>query len=107
MGYLFLFLAIVPERAGTLLLQSAEGFTRPLPTAGCIAAHVLRFCGLSRSLHHIPLSAACATRCGAGNVAAAPLPAFLFREPVNGIGIVGLAPVIADAVLLNLHGTSH
>lgn len=107
MGYLFLFLAIVLELAGTTFLKYAEGFTRPLPTAGCIAAYVLCFYCLSKSLHYIPLNVAYATWCGLGIVAATLLSVFLFRESVSAVGITGLALVVSGVVLLNLHGASH
>lgn len=107
MGYVFLLLAIALELLATTLLKLAEGFTRPWPTAGCIAAYVACFYFLSRSLRYIPLNVAYATWCGLGIVAAALLSALLFREHINAAGIVGLALVVAGVVILNLYGSAH
>lgn len=107
MGYLLLFLAIVFELAGTTLLKYAEGFTRPLPTLGCVAAYVLCFYCLSKSLHYLTLSVAYASWCGLGIVAATLLSVFLFRESINAAGVLGLALVVIGVVVLNLYGTAH
>lgn len=107
MGYVFLAAAIVLELLGTTLLKYSEGFTRLYPTLGCIAAYVLCFYCLAKSLQFINLSVAYATWCGLGIVAATALSILLFRESLNAWGIVGLILVVAGVVLLNLYGTSH
>lgn len=106
-GYLYLLAAIGLELLATTLLKYAEGFTRLWPTLGCVGAYVLCFWCLSRSLQHIELSVAYATWCGLGIVAATALSVFLFRESLNGAGVLGLCLVVAGVVILNLYGTSH
>lgn len=107
MGYLFLFLAIVLELLGTTFLKYSEGFSRLLPTLGCIVAYVACFFFLSRSLHYISLSIAYATWCGLGIVAATLLSVCIFRESISALGLLGLGLVIVGVVLMNLYGTSH
>lgn len=107
MGYLYLFLAIVFELAGTMLLKFTDGFTRLFPTAGCIAAYAACFFFLSKSLHTVPLSIAYATWCALGIVAATVIAVWLFRESITPLGILGLVLVVVGVVLLNLYGGTH
>lgn len=106
-GYLYLLAAIGLELLATTLLKYSDGFTRIPPTLGCVAAYVLCFWSLARSLRTIELSVAYATWCGLGIVAATALSVWLFRESLNGPGILGLVLVVAGVVILNLYGTAH
>ncbi|UQZ88921.1 QacE family quaternary ammonium compound efflux SMR transporter [Deltaproteobacteria bacterium Smac51] len=107
MVYLYLVLAVFGELIGTTCLKYAQGFTRPLPSAGAVGAYVICFYFLSKSLTGINLSVAYASWSGLGIVAAALLSLFLFNEQLNLIGIIAVVLIIAGVVILNIFGSVH
>ena len=107
MPYLYLLLSIAGELMGTLCLKYAEGFTRPWPTAGAIAAYVICFFFLSKSLRGIELSIAYASWSGIGIVAATCLSVFLFKEHLNAAGVFAIVLIVTGTELLNVSGSAH
>lgn len=105
MGYFYLTIAIAGELAGTTCLKYAAGFTKLLPTLGCIVFYVVSFYCMSRCLNYISLSITYATWSVVGIVVTTILSVFLFRETLTRLGILGLILIIAGVILLNLFGS--
>ena len=106
MGYLFLALAIIGELIGTTLLKYSEGFTKFIPTTGCVLAYVACFYFFSKCLTSINLSVAYATWSGVGIIAATLLSVYIFKEKIDIIGVVGILLIVVGAVLLNFFSAS-
>ncbi|MCR6547089.1 DMT family transporter [Dehalobacterium formicoaceticum] len=107
MGYVYLFLAISLELLGTFLLKYAAGFTKLLPSLGCLIAYGLCFFLFSKALLSINLSVAYATWSAIGIIASVFISIGIFKETINFLGIIGVVLVIAGVILLNVYGTSH
>jgi small multidrug resistance pump len=101
-SYLYLAGAIVFEVVGTSALKASTGFSKLWPTflmAVCFAAAL--FC-LSQTLRTIPLGIAYAIWCGVGIILTALSGWFIFRQPIDGAGLVGMALIIAGVLVINL-----
>lgn len=97
--WLLLALAIATEVVGTLCLRASEGFTRPGPAVGVLAAYAVSLPLFARALHgELGLGVAYGTLTGCGLAAAALLSALLFGEPLSVVQVLGLV-VIAVGVL--------
>lgn len=57
------------ELTGTTLLKYSQGFTKLLPTIGCLVSYFICFFSFSRALNDLNLGTAYATRSGVGIVA--------------------------------------
>ena len=107
MAYLFLGLAIVCELIATTLLKQSTGFTKLMPTLGCIVFYVTSFYCLSKALEEINLGIAYATWSGVGIVATTLISAHLFHQGVSLAGVIGLIMIISGCIVLNLFGNVH
>lgn len=106
MAYVMLGGAIALELLGTTMLKYSAGFTKPLPTVGCLIAYFFCFFLFSKSLNSINLGAAYATWSAVGIVVSAVISAVLFGEKLNTVGILSLVLIITGCVLLNLFGVA-
>ena len=108
MGYLFLAVAIVGEVIATTFLKFTSGersiwWAYPIVGVG----YVLAFWMLSLTLGRgVPLGIAYALWAGIGVVLVAIISWVVFNESLTWLQILGMALVIAGAVLLEL-GASH
>lgn len=105
MPYLLLAVAICFELVGTSFLKMSAGFTKLLPTLGCITSYIICFYSFSKSLLDINLSIAYATWSAVGIIAATLLSVFIFKEQITAWGVVGIIIVIIGVVMINLLGT--
>ncbi|MDT2833732.1 multidrug efflux SMR transporter [Vagococcus carniphilus] len=106
-GYLFLLVAIIGEVIGTNLLKATEGFSKPLPTLYIIIAYVISFYFLSLSFKTIPISVAYAIWGAIGIILITIFSVVVWKEPLNGMTIVGLGFIIIGTIMVNLFGTGH
>ncbi|MFW0154530.1 DMT family transporter [Rothia sp. P6271] len=106
MPYLFLFLAIGAELIATSLLKTTEGFTRLLPTLGCLSLYGLSFFGLSHAVKDIPVGVAYAMWSGLGTAAIVGIGAVFLGEPLSVIKVIGVGLIIAGVLILNLSGAA-
>ena len=65
-AYLFMFIAIFCEVAGTLLLPSTQNFTKIIPTAVAATCYLTALFCLTHVLHKIPIAIVYATWSGLG-----------------------------------------
>ena len=104
MAYALLVLAIAVEIAGTSLLKATEGFSRPVPTAGVIAAYAAAVLLLAHVVRTVPVGVAYAMWSGLGTAGIAAIGAAFLDEPLGVAQVAGIALVIAGVVVLNLGG---
>ncbi len=108
MAYLMLLAAIAAEVAGTSLLKSTEGFTRPWPTAGCLLAYVVAFLMLAQAVDHgMDVGVGYALWAGLGTTAIVLVSAVFLGEAVTAGMVAGIGLIIAGVVVLNLSGAGH
>ncbi|MBM7051146.1 multidrug efflux SMR transporter [Rothia sp. ZJ1223] len=107
MPYLFLILAIAAELLATSLLKTTEGFTRLLPTLGCLALYGFSFFALANVVKDIPVGVAYAMWSGLGTAAIVAIGAVFLGEPVTVVKVVGVSLIIAGVVILNVGGSTH
>lgn len=100
-GYIYLGIAIVGELIGTNLLKVSAGFSHLLPTIGTLFAYGLCFFFLSLSIKTVPLNLAYASWAGLGLISI-----YLWHEPLNMIGVVGLILIVLGVILLDGFGTA-
>ncbi len=107
MAYVFLGVAIAIELAATTMLKYTEGFTKLLPTLGCVALYIACYFCLARALLKMNLGIAYATWCGVGIVVTAVISAVVFKQGLTTAGAIGIALIVAGCILLNLFGSAH
>lgn len=103
-GWWLLMLAVASEVMGSSALKASQGFSKLLPSLLVVLGYGSAFYLLSQSLKTIPLSVAYAVWSGLGTALIALLGWLVFKEPMNGPMVLGIALIIAGVVLLNLVG---
>ena len=107
MAYGFLFVAIVLEVVGTMLLPATQNFTRPLPTAATVAAYAAAFYLLTHVLGAVPIGVAYATWAGMGIFLIATFGFVVYGQSLPWPALTGLAFIVAGVVLVNLYAKAH
>lgn len=102
MAYFCLILAIGAELIATTLLNCSEGFTRFMPSLGCVLAYVVCYYSFSKAVMRINLSVAYATWCGVGILATALISFLVFGQKLSPAGIAGVLCVALGCMLVNL-----
>ena len=95
MAWFCLLLAGAFEIVFALGLKYTEGFTRPWPSAGTLAAAGVSLWLLTQSLRTIPVGTAYAVWTGIGAVGTAVLGMILFGEPRDVARIVCILLIVA------------
>ena len=100
-AYLFMFIAIFCEVAGTLLLPSTQNFTKFVPTSVAAFCYLTALYCLTHVLHKIPIAIVYATWSGLGIFTIAILGYIFFKQSLNWQAILGLFLIVAGVVLVN------
>ena len=100
-AYLFMFIAIFCEVAGTLLLPSTQNFTKIIPTAVAATCYLTALFCLTHVLHKIPIAIVYATWSGLGIFTIAIIGYFFFKQNLSWKAILGLFLIVAGVVLVN------
>tara|TARA_B100001778_G_C18442767_1_gene563116 strand:- start:95 stop:427 length:333 start_codon:yes stop_codon:yes gene_type:complete len=100
-AYIFMFVAIFCEVAGTLLLPSTQNFTRPIPTVVAATCYLTALYCLTHVLHKIPIAIVYATWSGLGIFTIAIFGYFFFKQSLSWQAIVGLFLIVTGVVLVN------
>lgn len=101
-GYIYLFIAILFEVAGSAFLKTAEGFTNLWPTIFLVICYGLSFTIFVFALKTISLSIGYSIWAGLGTAGAALVGMFLFNEALSGLNMIGLVVIIAGVVIMNM-----
>lgn len=102
MAYLFLSIAIIAEVIATSALKSADGFTKLFPSLLVIVGYSIAFYFLSLVLKTVPVGLAYAIWAGAGTALIALAGFFLFSQPLDLPGIIGIILIVAGVAIINL-----
>ena len=100
-AYLFMFVAIFCEVAGTLLLPSTQNFTKIIPTSVAAACYLSALYCLTHVLHKIPIAIVYATWSGLGIFTVAIFGYIFFKQILSWQAILGLFLIVAGVVLVN------
>jgi len=100
-AYLFMFVAIFCEVAGTLLLPSTQNFTKIMPTSVAAACYLSALYCLTHVLHKIPIAIVYATWSGLGIFTIAIFGYILFKQILSWQAILGLFLIVIGVVLVN------
>jgi len=100
-AYLFLFVAIFCEVAGTLLLPSTQNFTKIIPTSVAAACYLSALYCLTHVLHKIPIAIVYATWSGLGIFTVAIFGYIFFKQILSWQAILGLFLIVVGVVLVN------
>lgn len=102
MHWLYLTVAIIAEVLATSALKASEGFTRLLPTLIVVIGYAIAFYFLSLTLKTIPVGIAYAVWSGLGVVLVSLVGVLLFRQRIDGAGVLGISLIILGVGVLNL-----
>jgi quaternary ammonium compound-resistance protein SugE len=102
MAWLLLVLAGLFEVGWAIGLKYTDGFTRPWPTVGTVAAMVISLGLLGLAMKSLPVGTAYAVWVGVGAVGTAILGIVLFAEPANAGRLISLGLIVAGIVGLKL-----
>ena len=100
--YVLLAAAILSELVGTTALKLSEGFTRPIPSMGVVVGYGAAFYLVSLVLEDLPVGVVYGTWAAMGVVGVAAIGAVVFDEPVDPVGLVGLALIVAGVYCVNV-----
>ncbi len=107
MSWVYLFLAIGCEVAGTTSMKLSEGFTKLVPSIAMFVLYGMSLALLTLALRGIPVGVAYAVWAGLGTAVIAVVAMIAFHEPLSGPKLVCLALIILGVVGLNLTGGGH
>ena len=102
MSWLILVLAGLFEIGWAIGLKYTDGFTRPWPTLGTVAAMAISLALLGIAMKSLPVGSAYAVWVGVGAVGTAILGIILLGEPANAGRLISLALIIVGIVGLKL-----
>jgi quaternary ammonium compound-resistance protein SugE len=102
MAWVVLFIAGLFETLWAVGLKYSQGFTRPLPTIGTVAAIVASMSLLGVALRTLPLGTAYAVWTGIGSVGTAVLGIILFREPATAMRLLCILLIVSGIIGLKL-----
>ena len=104
-AYLFMFIAIFCEVAGTLLLPSTHNFTRMVPTVIAATCYLSALYCLTHVLHKIPIAIVYATWSGLGIFTIAIFGYFFFKQSLSWQAVLGLFFIVVGVVLVNTYAS--
>jgi quaternary ammonium compound-resistance protein SugE len=102
MNWILLILAGLCEVAWAIGLKYTQGFTRPLPTIGTIAAMLISIWLLGIAMKSLPVGTAYAVWVGIGATGTAVLGMILLNESASAARLVSLGLIVAGIVGLKL-----
>lgn len=102
MHWTILFFAGLFEVVWAVGLKYTEGFTRPWPTVGTLAAMAISFGLLAQAMKALPLGTAYAVWVGIGAVGTALVGITLLGEPANPGRLISIALIVAGVIGLKL-----
>ena len=105
-SYLALGTAIVAEVIATTALKSSDSFTRLVPSIITVAGYGTALYFLTITMKTIPTGVTYAIWSGLGIVLISITSYFFHNQKIDGMGVLGMALIIAGVVVLNLFSKS-
>jgi small multidrug resistance pump len=106
-NYIYLFVAILLEVTGTMLLPVTANFTRIGPTIIMAICYMAAFWLLTFAIRTIPISIVYATWSGLGVFTIAILGVLIFKQTLSWQAIAGLFLIVFGVILVNLYSSAH
>lgn len=100
--WLWLSVAGTFEVVWVVLLKQSDGFTRPLPSVGTVAAMAVSFYGMSQALRALPMGTVYAIWTGIGAVGALAWGILAEGEPAGAVRLLCVALILAGIAGLKL-----
>ena len=104
-AYIFMFVAIFCEVAGTLLLPSTQNFTKLIPTAVAATCYLTALYCLTHVIHKIPIAIVYATWSGLGIFTIAIFGYIFFKQSLSWQAVLGLFFIVIGVVLVNTYSS--
>jgi quaternary ammonium compound-resistance protein SugE len=102
MPWLFLLVAGLCEIAWAIGLKYTEGFSRPLPMIGTVAAMVASIGCLGLALKSLPVGTAYAVWTGIGTIGTTALGIYLFNEPATLLRLACIGLILSGIIGLKI-----
>ena len=102
MAWIYLLVAGLFEVVWAIGLKYTEGWTRPWPSVGTLAAMVVSFWCLSQALRSIPIGTGYAIWTGIGAVGAAALGIVLFGDSASWPRLLCIGLIVAGVIGLKI-----
>jgi small multidrug resistance pump len=101
--YIVLFLAIIFEVMGTMLLPVSQNFTKLLPSSILLFSYGISFYFLAVVTQKLPLSVVYATWSGMGVFTVALLSYVFYKQTLSWQSIVGLFLIVVGVTIVNIY----
>jgi len=105
--HIFLFLAIIFEVMGTMLLPASQNFTKLLPSSILLFSYGISFYLLAVVTQKLPLSIVYATWSGMGVFTVALLSYIFYKQTLNWQSIVGLFLIVVGVTIVNIYKSAN
>ena len=104
--YFLLFLAIILEVIGTMLLPASQNFTKVIPTTVLMTTYAFSFYFLAAVSQKLPLSVVYASWSGVGIFSIAILSYFFYKQSLNWQTTIGLFLIVLGVTIVNIYKTN-
>ena len=101
--YIVLFLAIIFEVIGTMILPLSQNFTKLLPSSILLLSYGVSFYFLAIVTQKLPLSVVYATWSGMGVFTVALLSYIFYKQTLSWQSIVGLFLIVVGVTIVNIY----
>ena len=105
--HIILFLAIIFEVVGTMLLPASQNFTKLLPSSILLFSYGISFYLLAVVTQKLPLSIVYATWSGMGVFTVALLSYIFYKQTLNWQSIVGLFLIVVGVTIVNIYKSAN
>ena len=105
--HIILFLAIIFEVMGTMLLPVSQNFTKLLPSSILLFSYGISFYFLAVVTQKLPLSIVYATWSGMGVFTVALLSYIFYKQTLNWQSIVGLFLIVVGVTIVNIYKSAN
>ena len=101
--YIILFLAIIFEVIGTMLLPASQNFTKPMPTSILLFSYGISFYFLAAVTQKLSLSVVYACWSGIGIFTVALLSYIFYKQTLNWQAVAGLFLIVIGVTVVNIY----
>tara|TARA_B100001057_G_C22448016_1_gene793916 strand:+ start:363 stop:689 length:327 start_codon:yes stop_codon:yes gene_type:complete len=105
--YIVLFLAIIFEVLGTMLLPASQNFTKAIPTSVLLFSYSVSFYFLAMVSQKLPLSIVYASWSGIGIFTIALLSYIFYKQTLNWQSIAGLFLIVIGVTIINIYKSTN
>ena len=105
--YIVLFLAIIYEFIGTMLLPVSQNFTKLLPSSILLFSYGISFYFFAIVTQKLPLSVVYATWSGMGVFTVALLSYIFYKQTLSWQSIVGLFLIVVGVTIVNIYKSAN